>query len=59
VDAQAALQRQARRLEAACEESPGNAALEKTLTAALLVLRGPGQTADSDLAQFLAEFSGA
>lgn len=46
VDALASLQRQARRLEAACEAAPGNAALEKELRATLLALRGPGQADD-------------
>jgi hypothetical protein len=59
VDAEASLQRQARRLEAACERAPGNAALEKELRATLLVLRGPAGEADSDVAAFLAEFSEA
>jgi hypothetical protein len=59
VDPQASLEAQARRLEAACEESPGNAALEKELRATLLVLRVPGETADSEAAAFLAEFRSA
>jgi hypothetical protein len=59
VDAQAALERQARRLEAACEEQPGNAALEKTLTATLMVLRGAGEDVDRELAAFDAEFGAA
>lgn len=59
VDAQAALERQACRLEQACEQGPGNAGLEKELRATLLALRGPGQAADSDLAAFLDEFSRA
>jgi hypothetical protein len=55
VDAQAALQRQARRLEAACEAEPGNAALETTLTATLLALGAtPGKADDGELAAFLA-----
>ena len=58
-DAQASLERQARRLEAACEADRGNAALEKELRATLLALRGPGEAADSDLEKFLAEFSEA
>ena len=58
-DAQASLEAQARRLEAACEADQGNAALEKELRATLLALRGPGEAADSELADFLAEFSGA
>jgi hypothetical protein len=58
VDAQAALERQARRLEAAREASPGDAALEKELRTTLLVLRG-GEAADDDLARFDAEFSNA
>lgn len=59
VDAQAALERQAHRLEAACEQDQGNATLERELRATLLALRGPGQAADSDLAAFLDEFSRA
>ena len=59
LDAQAALERQARRLESACEQDPGNALLEKELRATLLALRGAGEAADSDLAGFLAEFSQA
>jgi hypothetical protein len=58
VDAQAALEKQARRLEAACEAAPGNAMLEKELRATLLALRGPGD-ADDDLAKFDAEFARA
>jgi hypothetical protein len=58
VDAVAALERQARRLEAACEADPGSAALERELRATLLVLRG-GEAADDDLARFDAEFSSA
>ena len=58
-DAQASLEAQARRLEAACQAAPGNAALEKELRQTLLVLRGPGEQADSELADFLAEFSRA
>lgn len=54
IDAQASLEAQARRLEAACEAHPGDAALEKELRQTLLVLRGPGEAADSDLADFLA-----
>jgi hypothetical protein len=56
VDAQAALQRQAARLEAACLADRGNAALERVLKEILLALRGPEQAADSDLAKFLDEF---
>lgn len=59
VDAQGALERQAARLEAACEQDPGNPALERELRATLLALRGPAGTADGDLEKFLAEFSGA
>jgi hypothetical protein len=59
VDAQALLERQARRLEAACESQPGNAALEKELRATLLALRGPGEGADDELAEFDAAFSAA
>lgn len=47
VDALASLQRQARRLEAACEADPGNAALERVLKETLLALRGP-ERADDD-----------
>jgi hypothetical protein len=57
IDAQASLEAQARRLEAACEANPGSALLEKELRATLLALRGPREAADSDLAKFLAEFS--
>ena len=56
VDAQAALERQARRLEDACEAKPGDAALEKELRATLLALRGGGEAPDSELAGFLADF---
>jgi hypothetical protein len=59
VDAQAALEQQARRLEAACEANPGNAALERELRATLLALRGPGKTADDELAEFDAAFGAA
>jgi hypothetical protein len=59
VDAQAALERQARRLEAACEADGGNAVLERELRATLLALRGPGKTADDELAEFEAAFSAA
>jgi hypothetical protein len=58
VDAQASLERQARRLELACEAEPGNAALEKELRATLLALRG-GEAPDDDLAKFDAEFASA
>jgi len=58
VDAQAALEKQARRLEAACEANPGNALLEKELRATLLALRGPRE-ADDELAKFDAEFASA
>jgi hypothetical protein len=59
VDAQASLERQARRLEQACEADPGNAPLEKELRACLLVLRGPAETVDRELADFLADFRSA
>ena len=58
VDAQASLERQARRLEAACEASPGNAALEKELRATLLALGGAGD-GDDEAAAFLRDFRGA
>lgn len=55
VDAKAALERQARRLEAACEAEPGNAALEKTLTATLLALgAAPAKGDGGELGAFLA-----
>jgi hypothetical protein len=55
VDAQAALQRQARRLEAACDAEPGNAALERVLKDTLLALGAtPGKADDGELAAFLA-----
>jgi hypothetical protein len=56
LDAQAALERQARRLEQACEADPGDAALEKELRATLLALRGPDGAVDRELADFLADF---
>lgn len=59
LDAQAALERQARRLEQACEADPGSAALEKELRATLLALRGPAETVDRELADFLADFRNA
>ena len=59
VDAQVSLEKQARRLESACEAGPGNAALEKELRATLLALRGPGGAGDDDRAKFWAEFRGA
>jgi hypothetical protein len=59
VDVQASLEAQARRLEAACERQPGNAALEKELRATLLALRGPGEGVDGELAEFDAAFSAA
>lgn len=59
VDAQASLEGLARRLEAAHEADPANAAVAKELRATLLALRGPGEAADGELADFLAEFSGA
>src|SRR5690242_11697845 len=59
VDAQATLEKQARRLEAACEANPGSALLEKELRATLLALRGPGGAGDDDRAKFWAEFRGA
>src|ERR1700729_276828 len=45
-DPQAALQRQATRLEAACKARPGTAPLERELRATLLALRGPARQAD-------------
>jgi hypothetical protein len=59
VDVDAALERQVRRLEAACEAAGGNAVLERELRATLLALRGPGKTADDELAEFDAAFSAA
>jgi hypothetical protein len=59
VDAQASLERQARRLEAACEADQGNAALERELRVTLLALCGPAEGADDELAKFDAEFSRA
>jgi hypothetical protein len=56
VDAQASLEAQARRLEAACEREQGNAALEKELRATLLALRAPAGTAEDDADAFLREF---
>jgi hypothetical protein len=58
VDAQAALEAQARRLQASCEANPGSAALERELRATLLALRGSGE-ADDELAKFDAEFARA
>ena len=46
VDALAALERQARRLEQACEEDPGNAALERELRITLQALPAPEGPAD-------------
>ncbi len=40
-DPRAALERQAARLEAACEDSPGNAPLERELRATLVALSAP------------------
>ena len=45
--------------EAACEAAKGNAVLERELRATLLALRGPGKTADDELAEFDAAFSAA
>jgi hypothetical protein len=59
VDVDAALERQVRRLEAACEAAGGSAVLERELRATLLALRGPGKTADDELAEFDAAFSAA
>ena len=59
VDVDAALERQVRRLEAACEAAGGSAVLERELRASLLALRGPGKTADDELAEFDAAFSAA
>jgi hypothetical protein len=59
VDVDAALERQARRLEAACEAAKGNAVLERELRATLLALRGPGESVDRELAEFDAAFSAA
>src|SRR5690349_11414983 len=58
VDVRASLEAQARRLEAACQASPGSALLEKELRATLLALRGPRE-ADDELAKFDAEFASA
>lgn len=54
VDARAALERQARRLEAACQESPGNAALERELRATLLSLPCEPEPEDDPLAELRA-----
>ena len=59
VDVGAALERQARRLEAACESEPGNAVLERVLKDTLLALRGAGEDVDRELAAFDAEFRDA
>ena len=59
VDVDAALERQARRLEAACEAAGGSAVLERELRATLLALRGPGESVDRELAEFDAAFSAA
>ncbi len=59
VDALAALEAQARRLEAACEANPGSAALERELRATLLALRGSGENVDRELAEFDAAFGAA
>jgi hypothetical protein len=59
VDVEASLEAQARRLEAACEAAPGNAMLEKELRATLLALRGSGEGADREVAEFDAAFSAA
>jgi hypothetical protein len=48
-----------RRLEVAHEADPSDAAVARELLATLLVLRGPGEAADSDLAKFWSEFRGA
>jgi hypothetical protein len=59
VDVQAMLEAQAHRLEAACEAAEGSAVLERELRATLLVLRGPGEGIDDELAKFDAEFRDA
>lgn len=59
VDAQASLEALARRLEAAHEDSPGDAQVARVLKDVLLALRGPGEGADDELAKFDAEFSRA
>jgi hypothetical protein len=57
-DAEASLRAQARRLEAACEESPGDASLERVLKDTLLALRGAGNGGDGELDAFLAAIRG-
>jgi hypothetical protein len=59
VDPGASLERLAARLEAAHEANPSDAAVARVLKDVLVVLRGPGETADRELAEFAAEFSGA
>jgi hypothetical protein len=59
IDPQDALERLAARLEAAHEQAPGDAALGRVLKDTLLALRGPGKTADDELAEFDAAFSAA
>lgn len=54
MDTLEALERQARRLEAACTDSPGDAGLEKELRATLLALgAAPGKAGDGELGAFL------
>src|SRR5262245_33410877 len=46
-------------LAAACRVEPGNASLARELRMTLQALMDPGGTVDSELAEFLAGFSGA
>jgi hypothetical protein len=56
VDPGVALGRLAARLEAAHEADPADAAVARVLKDTLLALRGQGESADSELTGFLAEF---
>jgi hypothetical protein len=59
VDARVMLEALARRLEAAHEADPADAQVARVLQSCLVVLMGPEQAVDGELAKFFAEFSGA
>jgi hypothetical protein len=59
IDPGASLERLAARLEAAHESDPADAGIARELRATLLALAGSGDKADRELAEFVAEFSGA
>jgi hypothetical protein len=56
VDPRGALEALARRLEAAHEADPADAAVARVLKDTLLALRGPGETADDELAEMFGAF---